>query len=526
MPYCIYLRKSRADAEAELSGEGETLARHEKALLSLAARMKLPITKIYKEIVSGETIVGRPQMQQLLTDVEAGAWEGVLVMEVERLGRGNTLDQGIILNAFKFSSTKIITPVKTYDPNDEFDEEYFEFSQFMSRREYKTIIRRMQRGREASAKEGKFIGSIPPYGYRIIKLKGEKGNSLEIVPEEAAAVRYAFELFANGEAQADGTIREIGRPAIAKRLDEMGFINRRGGTWATASVTTMLKNPVYCGRIPWKRNPQKRTTENGVVKRKRIRAESYTTVPGLHEPIVSEELWNRVQEKMKTRKTSPQPSALQNPLAGLVRCSYCGNLMQRRPYIKSGQPASYICVTHNCPQVASYLYAIEERILQSLDVWASQNEAKWESTASENDMFASRHQTMLVALASAEKDLQSLEAQFDNTFDLLEKGIYTPEVFTKRNELLAAKISEQTETVADLKKEIAALEKVQSEKTNLIPKIRTLLDVYDSLPIAEQNQMLKSILDHVDYHKEPSANDGHHMYDFTLTIHPKISKDF
>ena len=48
MPYCIYLRKSRADAEAELAGEGETLARHEKTLLALAKKLKLPITKIYK----------------------------------------------------------------------------------------------------------------------------------------------------------------------------------------------------------------------------------------------------------------------------------------------------------------------------------------------------------------------------------------------------------------------------------------------------------------------------------------------
>ena len=55
MPYCIYLRKSRADAEAELAGEGETLARHEKTLLALAKKLKLPITKIYKEILSGET---------------------------------------------------------------------------------------------------------------------------------------------------------------------------------------------------------------------------------------------------------------------------------------------------------------------------------------------------------------------------------------------------------------------------------------------------------------------------------------
>ena len=143
MQYLIYLRKSRADQEAELRGEGETLARHEKALLELARRQHLPIADIYREVVSGETIASRPMMQQLLSEVEQGIWNGVLVMEVERLARGDTIDQGIVAQAFKLSDTKIITPIKTYDPNNEFDEEYFEFGLFMSRREYKTIKRWM-----------------------------------------------------------------------------------------------------------------------------------------------------------------------------------------------------------------------------------------------------------------------------------------------------------------------------------------------------------------------------------------------
>ena len=125
MPYCIYLRKSRADLDAEQHGEGETLARHEAALMALAHAKGLQITKIYKEVVSGETIASRPAVQQLLSDVESGQWDGVLVMEVERLARGDTIDQGLIAQTFKYSETKIITPVKTYDPNDEFDEEYF-----------------------------------------------------------------------------------------------------------------------------------------------------------------------------------------------------------------------------------------------------------------------------------------------------------------------------------------------------------------------------------------------------------------
>jgi hypothetical protein len=97
----IYLRKSRADVDAEARGEGETLARHEGVLLDLAKRQGIPISKIYREIVSGESITARPVMRQLLTEVEQCKWGGVLVMEVERLARGDTSDQGMVAKAFK-----------------------------------------------------------------------------------------------------------------------------------------------------------------------------------------------------------------------------------------------------------------------------------------------------------------------------------------------------------------------------------------------------------------------------------------
>ena len=159
---CMYLRKSRADEEAEARGEGETLKRHEKILFALSKKLNKPISKIYREIESGETIAQRPEVQNLLRDIEQGMWEGVFVVEIERLARGDTIDQGIVAQTFKYSNTQIITPMKIYDPNNEFDEEYFEFGLFMSRREYKTINRRLQQGRESSAKEGKFTGSVPP----------------------------------------------------------------------------------------------------------------------------------------------------------------------------------------------------------------------------------------------------------------------------------------------------------------------------------------------------------------------------
>lgn len=177
MPYAMYLRKSRADAEAEARGEGETLSRHRAMLDALAARHGRVISDedVFQEIVSGDSIASRPQMQRLLDSVLAGRYEGVYVTEVERLARGDTSDQGRVAQTFMLSGTKIITLSKIYDPSNEFDVEFFEFSLFMSRREYKSINRRIQAGRMQSIREGRYIASCPSYGYRRIRIAGEKG---------------------------------------------------------------------------------------------------------------------------------------------------------------------------------------------------------------------------------------------------------------------------------------------------------------------------------------------------------------
>lgn len=116
MAYCMYLRKSRADKDYENSSTEAILNRHEKALLELAQNNNYKISQIFREVISGETLSQRPEMQKLLAQVENNMYDGVLVMEVERLARGNSVDQGIIAQAFKYSNTLIITPTKVYDP--------------------------------------------------------------------------------------------------------------------------------------------------------------------------------------------------------------------------------------------------------------------------------------------------------------------------------------------------------------------------------------------------------------------------
>ena len=226
--YFMYLRKSRKDDELESATIEETLARHERTLLALAHKLDITIDKIYREVVSGETIAARPMMQQMLNDMESGNCDGVLVMEVERLARGNTMDQGFVSQAFQLSNTKIITPMRIYDPQNEADQEYFEFSLFMSRREYKTITRRMQAGRRASFNEGKYTGNIPPYGYDRKKLHNEKGWTLTINENEAQIVRLIFDWYVNGEKQDDGSIEKLGTTTIARKLNKLSIPSRTG----------------------------------------------------------------------------------------------------------------------------------------------------------------------------------------------------------------------------------------------------------------------------------------------------------
>lgn len=298
MRCCMYLRKSRSDQNLPGCTEAETLARHEKALYELAERMQLDISAVYREVASGETISGRPMMQRLLTEVENGLWDGVLVMEIERLARGNTVDQGIITRVFRCANTQIITPAKVYDPDNEFDEEYFEFSLFMSRREYKAINRRMQRGRLASVKEGKFVGSVAPFGYEKVKLKDQKGYTLLPHPIQAEIVATIY---------AQYTVERLPANQIAARLNADGLRTAKGNLWTQNAVLDILKNPVYCGRIRWNHRPVRQSTVKGepVIHRPRSDLSSEIVINGIHPGIVSEETFltaQRILERKKQKK--------------------------------------------------------------------------------------------------------------------------------------------------------------------------------------------------------------------------------
>ncbi|MFD2703791.1 recombinase family protein, partial [Paenibacillus shunpengii] len=504
--YCLYLRKSRSDFEAEARGEGETLARHEKTLMDIAKRMKINITNIYKEVVSGETIDARPEVQKLLHDVEVGKWAGVLVVEIERLARGDTVDQGIVAQAFKYSNTKIITPVKTYDPNNEFDEEYFEFGLFMSRREFKTINRRLQGGRIASVNEGKYIGSKPPYGYERVKLKGQKGFTLSPIAEQAEIVKLIFDLYTHGEPDEDGVVRRLGTSLIARKLNLLQVPTSGGGMWVTSTIQHMLRNPVYKGKIKWGTRPIVKKRNDGVISksRPRVSPDEYKLVDGLHEAIVTEEVWELAQKYLSENPAKPLPNGkkVKNPLSGLVRCGKCGRYMVRRPNPKNRYD-TLMCQIPECTNVSSALDLVENRIIESLKYWLKNYKAQWEIEDSKAKVSDPKADLMHKALKEIETEHDKLNKQMDNLHDLLEQGLYTTDKFIERSKNLSQRITENRQTAEDITNELnKVLQRDKAIEVD-VPKFKHVIDTYFQTQDPElRNNMLKEVIEKAEYEKE------------------------
>lgn len=501
-----YLRKSRADIELENSTGEDTLKRHRDIIIKTAKQNNTVLDCFYEEVVSGETIEERPKIQELLKEIESNNIEEVYVIDVDRLARGDTEDQGRISKTFKFGNVKIVTPSKTYDQNNEFDEDSFEFGLFMSRREYKTINKRLNRGRISSVNEGKFVGSICPYGYDKEKLKEKKGYKLIINKEEERIVKIIFQLASNG----------IGASNIANYLNEIGSKPRKSEVWVSASIRDIIRNPVYYGMIKWNHRKTVKIMKNGVVYKTRPKQKDFILVKGLHDSIIDEKMWKIANEnsKIKEGKSTKKSLVLQNPIAGLVECGVCHRTMQRRNYA-TGHIDGLICPLPHCKNSGSHLYLVENAILNTLQQILKEYEQMLISYKKEEiqQEFNSNNIELI------EKEIEKLQNQLNKAYDLLEQNIYDNNTFLERSKILK-------EQIQNLKVEKEKYSK-QSNKKNIekikdiIPKLKNVLDKYSTnLSAEERNNLLKTIIKKVYYIKFVKGKG--HEEEFNLKIDIKL----
>ena len=476
----LYLRKSREETETT----EETLARHERMLLEYCSRNNLIIDKIYKEVVSGESVANRPEMQKLLEDVYSGSYDGVVVIEIERLSRGNQIDQAEILEIFKKSDTKIYTLNKVYDlSKEEFDEEFLEFGLFMSRREYKIICRRLLRGRLQAQKEGYYIGSILPYGFS--KVKKEKGWVL-VPSKDATIVELIFNKYLDG----------MGITDICKYLNNNGIKPLRADTWSEYLVRAILKNKTYIGYLYSKKNK--------------------SWIDGKHEPIIDINLFNQVQLKLTKNMTKVNytTSGLQNPLAGLIYCSNCGRSMVRN---KNTSDVEYLkCKNIACKTTSSRLTVVEAEIIKALQ--SELNNFNYYLENSE-EKIKSKKELVAKEIVLINTELTKKNNMVNKACELLEEGIYTKDKYLERVSILNKDIELLNSSLnALLNTSFDEHEKI----TKAVPILSKVLDNYYTATVSQRNQLLKSIVNKIIYTKNNTCYNTKNYINFDLEIDLKV----
>lgn len=487
-----YLRKSRSD-DPDLSVE-EVLEKHEKILNEYSERNldgKVPEENIYREIASSETIDGRPEMLRLLQAVESPRIKAVLVVEVQRLSRGDLEDAGRLIKLLRYTDTQVITPQKTYDLQDEYDRDAFE-RELKRGNEYLEYFKKIQaRGRLASVQEGNFIGSVPPYGYDKIFINDGKRKcpTLRINEEQAAVVRTIFDLYVN---------KDYGYKRICNYLDEMKIKPPKGRYWSAPALKDMIDNVHYIGKVKWNCRKTVTAVENQEIIKSRPKASEYLIYDGKHEAIIPEELFMAAKEKKGRNSRVKTNFTIKNPFAGLLFCR-CGRTMSLKYFLRpDGSEKSaprYFCENQLHCGSGSLLYSeLIERVCQIIKSCITEFEVHMQNT--EKDAVQVHRQL----ISNLERKMDKLEQKELEQWELLSSGEMPKAIFEKLNQ----KILKEKE---DLKQSLHKAYDSAPDSIDYKERIARLTDALEALQNPEvspaaKNKYLKAVFERLEYSRE------------------------
>lgn len=489
----LYLRKSRTDDPT--LDVAEILARHETILDEYAERTwgkKINENQKMREIVSGETIDSRPELLKILKMIESPKIKGVLLVEVQRLGRPDLEDIGRLSKLFRYTNTLVITPQKTFDLRNEYDREAFE-RELMRGNEYLEYTKKiMSRGRLLSVQQGNFIGQKAPYGYEkdVIMEGRKKCHTLKIVEAEAEVVRMIFDMYVN---------EDMGRVNIAHRLNELGIPTRTGALWTQDTLKTVLENDHYRGKVRWNWRKTITVVEDGEVKqiRPKTKVGEYLIYDGKHQAIVSEELFQAAREKQGKNHRAKPKTKVRNPLAGLLFCQ-CGRAMSLRTYKYHDAAPRLLCDNQVYCKTSSCLFSeIIDRVRDTLKQCIRDFEIRIESDDKNSQQL---HENLIKRLKLKMEELNKKEL---SQWEKYSEEEMPKEIFDKLNEKV---LKEKDEIQQALCKAYESMPEPIDYEEQLL-RFKQALNALDDPEVSaeKKNKLLKACIERIEYKREKSV---------------------
>ena len=486
---------------------------------------------------SVKSIEGRDEFNRMMEDIKTGKDDVsfVLVFKLSRFGR-NAADVLSTLQTMQDFGVNLICVEDGIDSSKDAGKLMISVLSAVAEIERENICVQTMEGRIQKARDGKWNGGFPPYGYSL------KDGVLEINEEEATAIRTIFEQWVS---------TDIGANGLAKYLENHGIrkIPRHNGKnplFDAALIRKIIKNPVYCGKIAYGRRKTEKVhgTRNEY---KLVEQDDYLVVDGLHEGIVSEEMWNQAQVKMiaqakKYEHVNKAKDTRTHLLSGLVKCPICGAGMYGNKSIKHRKDGTkykdffyYGCKHrtmtrgHKC----DYKKQINEDVLDAAVV-----EVITKLVA--NPRFASMMQdkiNMKVDTTVIDQEITALEKQLKQSYAVKRKTLEEIETLDpdarhyKRQKAdlddrlyrMYDKIDDQEQSLIEAK---AKKQSIESEKVtgDNIYKILIYFDKFYSLMNEEERRkLMESLIQEIQIYEERQPN-GQWLKSITFRL-PIIEKD-
>ena len=468
----LYFRLSQED---ERQGESVSIDNQRSMLRKYAEEHGFEIHDEYIDDGVSGTTFDRPDVQRLLDDAKTGVINTIIVKDLSRFGR-NYIEVGqyvdYVFPAFGIRFIAIQDNVDT-ENRDSNAMEMMPIMNVFNEWHAANTSKKIRAVLKANAREGKYHARKAPYGY----VKSDNEKKTPIVDEEAAAVvKRIFEMRASGLSPhkiADILNAEGILNPSRYCLERYGVVGRREnvGLWSFCGVNSILQNPTYLGHMVQQRDG----TVSYKNHKRYIKDESeWVIVRNTHEPIITQELWDKVREVEKSvaqgRKTK---RGYTHPLSGFLFCADCGGKMKLNSINRNGKlDFNFNCGNH-VRLGKSYCFShfvqakdIEAIVLDDIRTMA-QRIVLDEKTIREDFI---RHNAELAdkAIKSAKKELQAKRKRAEELSRLMQVA-YEDRLKGKMPEDICLNfIQKYSDEQKRLETEIVELEAKLTETTNTI----------------------------------------------------------
>lgn len=504
----------------EMQVDGYSLEAQEQEIKDYACKNNINIVAKYTdEGKSGKSIEKRDGFQQMLNDIKADKdnVKYVIAFKLSRIGRNasDVLNANQILKDYGVYIICIKDGINTENANSSL---ILSVMASVAEMERETIITQTMAGRMQKARDGKWNGGQSPYGYRL------ENEVLYIDEAEASTVRIIFDKYIN---------TNMGYVGVSNYLNRQGIVRiTRGNTkisyWTEDIVYNILTNPVYIGKIAYGRTKSE-LVRGSHSKTRRVANKDYMLYEGLHEAIVSEEDFNRAQDKVKRNAVKTMRKhdlEHEHLLSTLIKCPLCGrgmygNVNRKKKKLPDGTYEYY----------KSYFY------YQCDYSKARHNhECAYKNQISE-DVVHEAVETAVLSMMQDSYRVEKIRKQLNKSIDTetlqanLDSAKATQEKLMKRKDRYNREIGELDEDdkfydakLSDLRKQIdkiyedldksgLAVQKAEealasarlneASVENVVKMMRALTDNYYDATQKERKILLQSLIKYVEIYQEP-----------------------